>query len=461
MAKPFWNGCRGLVVFLVCIAGTASVGHADTLTWQTNNDRVTADVHSVPLIRLLEGIAKVTGWHVYVESNITFTASAKFSDLPSGDALRHLLGDLNFALVPQTNASPRFYVFRSSRANATMMVHPGDLDASTRKAKPIPNELVVRLKPGVKVDGVDCLKDAKITGEIGALNVFRVKFENEAATQAARECLSKNPDAQLVDDNYSTDPIAPLLQLANNAGSDINLKIKPQTGDCPLIIGQIDTGMPPMPSNITNFFLGPVSVVNCPQQPTELTHGSAMAETMLRTIQAVTTNATSVKILPVDVYGCNPTTSTFDVAKGIYEALNRGANIINLSLGSSGDSAFLHELIQKAADQGIVFFAAAGNQPVTTPTYPAAYPEVVAVTAGDRNGQIASYANRGDFVDIMTPGTSIVPFDGQSYAVVGTSPATAYASGIAAGLADASGNCPVQVVPTMRSKLGVNFGSAH
>ena len=86
---------------------------------------------------------------------------------------------------------------------------------------------------------------------------------------------------------------------------------------------------------------------------------------------------------------------------------------------------------------------------------------MIAVTAGDRNGQIASYANRGSFVDIMTPGTSLVPYGGQSYIVNGTSAAAAYASGIAAGLADTRTNCPPTVISTMRSKLGVTLGNGQ
>src|SRR5215471_10371190 len=102
----------GTGVALLCAARLA---HADTLTWHTNDDRVSADIQSVPLSRLLEGVAKLTGWQVYVESNTVFTVSVKFKDLKSGDALRHLLGDLNYALVPQTNTPPRLYVFHSSQ----------------------------------------------------------------------------------------------------------------------------------------------------------------------------------------------------------------------------------------------------------------------------------------------------------------------------------------------------------
>jgi thermitase len=119
--------------------------------------------------------------------------------------------------------------------------------------------------------------------------------------------------------------------------------------------------------------------------------------------------------------------------------VNAGAMIVNLSLGGEGDSRFLHNTIRSAHDQGVVFVAAAGNQPVTTPTYPAAYPEVLAITATDRNGQLASYANRGDFVDLAAPGGSLVTFNGQQFFVVGTSAATASVSGRAASVMEQSG----------------------
>jgi hypothetical protein len=76
---------------------------------------------------------------------------------------------------------------------------------------------------------------------------------------------------------------------------------------------------------------------------------------------------------------------------------------------------------------------------VNTPNYPAAIPGVNAVTALDAPGQLASYANFGNFVEMALPGNSIVYMGDQPWVVQGTSPATAYASGIAAGAK--SSNC--------------------
>ena len=162
-----------------------------------------------------------------------------------------------------------------------------------------------------------------------------------------------------------------------------------------------------------------------------------------------------MRILPVDVYGPNETTTTFDVAKGVYSAVKNGANMVNLSLGSYSESPLLQQIIQQSSQQGVVFFGAAGNDPVTVPTYPAAYPEVVAVTAGDRTGRLASYANRGAFVDVMGPGVGIVQYNDQSYLGSGTSFATAYVTGLAAGMASSSGKTPAQIESEIRQKLSV------
>jgi thermitase len=152
-----------------------------------------------------------------------------------------------------------------------------------------------------------------------------------------------------------------------------------------------------------------------------------------------------VRILPVDIYGDAPYASTFQLIQGVMDALKEGANPINMSLGSEGGNELLHRIIKEASDKGVLFFGAAGNEPTGAPTYPGAYPEVMAVTAIDRNGKIAPYANSGNWVDLGAPGSVIVPFNGEPYLVMGTSPATAWATGLATAL-KASG-IPTESIP--------------
>ena len=141
---------------------------------------------------------------------------------------------------------------------------------------------------------------------------------------------------------------------------------------------------------------------------------------------------------------------------GVYQAVNKGARIVNLSLGGDGNSPFLQKMIRDSHDQGVVFFASAGNEPVATPTYPAAYPEVIAVTAGTKQGVIAPYANYGSFVDVIAPGSSIVNYNGQSWLVTGTSASSAYASGIAAGMLERScGLSGAELEAQVRASIGL------
>ena len=431
---------------------------ADTLNWETNRNRVSADIKAGKLLPLLEQIASITGWQIFLEPDTTCTVSAKFDHLPPGEALHLLLRDLNFALVPATNASPKLFVFRTTMQNATQSVRPANPVASAPKGKPIPNELIVRLKPGAKIDDLAKLLGAKVIGRIDSLNAYRLQFQDQAAADTARQQLAANPDVASVDSNYSIDrPPAPAGAQSSNLPPPPQLQLKPPPSDGRIIVGLVDTALQPLGNGLDSFLLKPISVAGDAQpDPNNPTHGTSMAETILRSLAAMTKGSSSVQILPVDVYGPNASTSTFEVANGIAQAVNGGANPINLSLGSDGDSPFLHSVIQDASSKNIVFIGAAGNTPVTTPFYPAAYPEVMAVTAIDQ-GQIASYANRGSFISLGAPGTSVIYFDNQPYYVTGTSASAAFTSGIAAGYLDATHNSVSQMQAFLRSNFGVRI----
>jgi thermitase len=446
------------MVGLGLVLSAAPLLAADTLRWQTN--RVSADIKSGDLYQVLEQIAATTGWHIFVEPNLSHKVSTKFQDLPPGEALHMLLGDVNFALVPETNSKPKLLVFRTTMKNATRFVRPA-VPADIGKAKIIPNELIVRLKPGAKIDEIAKLLGAKVIGRIDSLNAYRLQFADAEATEAARTQLSANPDVASVDSNYSLDrPADPRLAGSVNP-PPINMQLKPPPADGRIIVGVVDTAMQPLCGDLNKFLLKPISVAGEAQlDPSAPSHGTAMAETLLRSVQSMTKGSTAVQILPVDVYGPNANTSTFDVSSGVVQAVNGGARIINMSLGSQGDSPFLRSVLQDVKKQNIPVFAAAGNEPVTTPFYPAAYPEVTAVTAVDQ-GKVASYANRGSFVSLGAPGTSIVCYGDGNYFVVGTSAASAFASGIAAGYMDSTGKDAAQMQSFMQNSFGVQMAPSQ
>ena len=134
--------------------------------------------------------------------------------------------------------------------------------------------------------------------------------------------------------------------------------------------------------------------------------------------------------------------------------MDNGATALNLSLAGTGDSSVLNSVIQQAIAAGIPVFAAAGNQPVNTPTYPAADTGVLAVTA-TQNGRIAPYANYGGFISLAFPGAGVIYLGGTAYVVQGTSVSTATATGVAIGNKGVLGWNWSQIEAAMQNKFNV------
>jgi hypothetical protein len=442
--RPIWF-CMLLASALATQAATTN-----SIAWHKSADRVDADVSDLKLWPFLEKLAVVAEWKIFVEPGAERNVSAKFKDLPSGEALKMLLGDLNFALVPQTNGPAILYVFRTTMQNATRRV------VINKPAKRIANELLIRVKPGTDIEALAKTLGAKIVGRLDKLGLYRLQFADAAATDAALGQLQSNSDVAQVDYNYSFDPPPSAVPLANAPGGPITLTLNPPGDSGKVIVGLIDQNVQSLGAALDKFILPEQSVAGDSPASTVMTHGTAMAYTILEAIaQQSASGASSVQIQPVDVYGGNETTTSWYVALGIQKAVDSGANVLNMSLGSAGDSSVLDGVVKLALADNIAMFGAAGNTPVATPTYPAAIPGVYAVTALGQPGQLASYANYWPGDSMALPGTSIVYFGNQAYGVQGTSSATAYASGVFAGTLSATGVSSSQIIGAMQTKFPV------
>ena len=106
--------------------------------------------------------------------------------------------------------------------------------------------------------------------------------------------------------------------------------------------------------------------------------------------------------------GGNGTTS--DIADGIRCAARHGADVITLSFVQSGTqlSAVLEDAINEAVAAGALVIAAAGNDGDTRQRFPAAATGVLSVGAIDETLGIATFSNRGDWVDLMAPGARLL-----------------------------------------------------
>lgn len=138
--------------------------------------------------------------------------------------------------------------------------------------------------------------------------------------------------------------------------------------------------------------------------------------------------------------------SDSNVASAIAWAVDQGADVVNLSLGGPDDSNVLKNAVNDAHERGAVVVAAAGNTGDRTVNYPAAYPNVIAVTATTASDERARFSSYGGWVDVAAPGRGIlstVPYDGTPYiSFSGTSMSSPHVAALAGLLLDAADATP-------------------
>jgi len=458
--RRVWGFGWLLALFAQLVATPVSnAAETNVLVWNQQAETVTADVRDWDLMTLLESVAGQTGWHVFVEYDPAFRSSVKFKELPATQALRRLLGDLNFALLPQTNGPQNLYVFRTSMSQATREVRT----AKTRpalKSKPIPNELIVRVRPGTDIEALAKALGAKVVGSIPELNAYRLQFEDEAATEEARKKLSANADVVGVESNYSIEPPFTPQSLGGMSPPGQSVKFDPVKRDASKItIGLVDSGLQKLDPALEQFIKERVSMAGeVDLSSLSPTHATSMVNAMVQAMQqAGGSSGTGIQIVSLDIFGSNGGADSFTGAMAMYEAYKRGVTVINDSWGNYGQTQLLADVIKFLGEQGVSVFAAMGNDGSTTPFYPAAFPGVVAVTATER-GQIAPYANIGIIPDAAAPGQVIFGYNGLTYGSRGTSVSSAAAAAIAARLAEMTGATGAQLNTAVQNLLIVPGG---
>ncbi|MEU1399583.1 S8 family serine peptidase [Micromonospora zamorensis] len=165
-------------------------------------------------------------------------------------------------------------------------------------------------------------------------------------------------------------------------------------------------------------------------------------------------SAWTARLMPVKVLGADGTGNDSTIAAGITWAADHGATIANLSLGGTADSSVLHDAITYATNKGVLVVGASGNGGNNLPSYPAAYPEVLAVGATDSAGNLTDFSSWGDHIDVAAPGFDILSTSrNQTYALGdGTSFAAPIAAGVAALVRTVNPSwTPEQVIGQLRS----------
>jgi hypothetical protein len=449
--------CLGVACcFALSFCLGAQALHATEVEWKPEQEKLSADLRRIDLGDALKAVGGRMGWNVWIEPGLEGRrVSTRFTDLALSEALRRIMGDLNYALIRGKRAeTSKLLVYATSASRATKKLNLND-QVVIFYSKKIDNEIIVQVKSdsSISIEEFAAALGAKIIGKVEGLNAYRLSFEDAESADKARERLRDSQSVQ-ISDNFEMG--TPGENRVYGGGSPSGFSIKAgKTDGSELVVGLID--MPVQgDETLSEFLLPEISLGGDKPAKTGIpTHGTSMAQTLLKGAEIGSNgkSESSVRILPVDVYGGSETTSTFQVAQGIYEAINAGASIINLSLGGTETVPLMEQMIREASSQGVLFVGAAGNTPTTEPIFPAAYPDVLAVTAATQNGQVAPYANTGDFVDVMVPGRSYIEYNGTTFMINGTSASAAYVSGLAASISANSGRPVREVEMELRQSL--------
>ena len=335
-------------------------------------------------------------------------------------------------------------------------------------------ELLVRFRAGVSQRDQDAIisrhgaqKKNNLRGQSG---IGKLKVTDRDVSTVALEMLL-DPQVEFAEPNFviAKDAVIPndahfneqwaLRNTGQNSGqvdSDINAvgAWNTTTGSRSTVIAVIDSGVDfSHPDLINNQWLNPMPgaegdmhgwdfVSNSPTIQDEQGHGTAIAGIIAAEgnnsigTTGVMWRAALMSLRVLD------NTGTGDIANAVEAidyAVDHGAQVINLSWGTVGQSIALKQAIERALRRGVVVVCSAGNSGQdldTSPYYPASFglKDLITVAATDNQDQLTTWSNWGARkVTVAAPGTNILTTQrgGGYWSVTGTSAAAPLVSGIA------------------------------
>lgn len=238
--------------------------------------------------------------------------------------------------------------------------------------------------------------------------------------------------------------LAAALMLLLGGCELLNVRIRPSTmgpqGEG-VNVALLDTGLDPDHPDLQANYRGGYDFVNDDPDPRDDNgHGTQVAGVLGARENgfglvgvAPRVNLWELKVLDSQAQG-----SISDVVRGLEWAVEHGIQVVNMSLGTPEDSRTLREAVRAAWEAGLVLIAPVGNESSKV-LYPAAYPEVIAVGAIDRKGELAWFSNTGPEVELVAPGEEIpTTYLERGYRLAsGTSFAAPHVAGVAALLISA------------------------
>lgn len=321
-----------------------------------------------------------------------------------------------------------------------------------------PHEALLVLVKGADPDAVAARHGAEVAGTIGTFGVlFRWQEELNDRLLAS---VKADPDVLGIEPNYLfRDPEGsrkrfpvvdrfPTQQKYRGQAAVAQTDLAPalaQADGAGVVVAVMDTGVDPCSPLLAGHILaGGLDLIDGDTSPWETRDGidedgdglvdeAAGHGTFVASIVALA--APGAEILPYRVLDDDGGGTAFSLALALADAINRGVNVINLSLTYHARSSVIDLLLQRAESMGIVVVASAGNDAATTLAFPATDSSVLPVTALNASDTgLASFANRSPRVHLAAPGENVYGAldEGRYGTWSGTSMAAPFASAGAA-----------------------------
>ena len=267
----------------------------------------------------------------------------------------------------------------------------------------------------VKELGYQVVSSERLDGAEVTLNILRAPTEALSALIQLRKAAPESTFAL----NHVFDPAAgDLVPPGQTAAAP------PVGRACACRIGIVDTGVDPALHALRRTHLVQRGFGGGDARPQS--HGDAVAALIADQMAGAAGAAQGSELFVADMFSAGPQSgSAASLIGGLSWLVQVGVPVINISL-TGPPNPVVAKVLQTIVDKGVVVVAAAGNDGAAAPpAFPAAYPEVVAVTAVDRARHPYRYANRGAYVmfaalgvDVLAagPGDAAQPVSGTSFA---------------------------------------------
>ncbi|WP_114571690.1 S8 family peptidase [Exiguobacterium flavidum] len=333
-------------------------------------------------------------------------------------------------------------------------IRPGAMSTTKKNAA----SLLVRYKSGVLMSQASDVNASSAESVDDALAIQSLSFDSLAQAAVAKRKLEQSKNVAYVEWNgqvkaFGTDGAGRYQWSLYNAGGSGGVKgadigqngLVKRVADkkrATTLVAVVDTGIN---ASLADFAgrvrsdLGYDFVSRDADETDDNGHGTHVAGIIaatsgntygMRGINAKA-NIIPVKVLDKDGMG------TYDgVAKGIIHAANKGAKVINLSLGGPATSQVIEDALAYATRKGALIVVASGNDGKGTLNYPARSKYAFSVGATNRLDQVAPFSTYGTGLDLTAPGVDIASYvhDGEIAYYSGTSMATPHVAAVASVL---------------------------